>query len=133
MSILVPHHALIVVADGVHAKFFRNSSHDGNPVLSSDGELKPHHLVGEGPAGKAPPEMSRQEIEEATFAKQLANDLYRRVHAGDFTALVLIADPQTLGQMRPLLHKEVQARIVLEIAKSLTKATTADIQKALHP
>ena len=41
MSILVPHHALIVVADGVHAKFFRNSSHDGKPVLSSDGELKP--------------------------------------------------------------------------------------------
>ena len=43
-----------------------------------------------------------------------------------------MADPQTLGQLRPLLHKEVQARIVLEIAKSLMKATTADIQKALH-
>jgi protein required for attachment to host cells len=132
MSILVPHHALIVVADGVHAKFFRNTSHDDKPVLSSDGELKPHHLVGEGPAGKIPPDMSRQEIEEATFAKQLAQDLYRRVHGGQIPALVLIADPQTLGQIRPLLHKEVQARIVLEIAKTLTKATTADIQKALH-
>jgi protein required for attachment to host cells len=132
MSVLVPHHALIVVADGVHAKFFRNSSHDGKAVLSSDGELKPHHLTGEGPAGKISPDMSRQEVEEATFAKLLANDLYRRAHAGDFAALVLIADPQTLGQMRPLLHKEVQTRIVFEIAKSLTKATIADIQKALH-
>lgn len=122
---------MIVVADGVHAKFFRNSSRDGKPVLSSDGELKPHHLASDGPAGKTPPDMSRQEVDEATFAKQLANDLYRRVHAGDFTALVLIADPQTLGQIRPLLHKEVQSRIVREIAKSLTKATTMDIQKAL--
>jgi protein required for attachment to host cells len=132
MSILVPHHALIVVADGVHAKFFRNSSHDGKPVLSADGELRPNHLTGDGPAGKIPPDMSHQEVDEATFAKQLAHDLYRRVHAGDFKALVLIADPGTLGQIRPLLHKEVQARIVLEIHKTLTKATTADIQKALH-
>jgi protein required for attachment to host cells len=65
------------------------------------------------------------------FAKQLANELYRRVHSGNFAALVLIADPQTLGQIRPLLHKEVQDRLVSEIGKTLTHASIADIQKAL--
>jgi hypothetical protein len=53
--------------------------------------------------------------DEATFAKQLAKELYRRAHSGDFAALVLIADPQTLGQIRPTLHKEVQDRLVSEI------------------
>ena len=45
--------------------------------------------------------------------------------------LILIADPQTLGEMRPSLHKEVQSRLISEIAKTLTKASVADIQKAL--
>lgn len=88
-------------------------------------------LLNEGPAGKRPRESSSQETDEATFAKQLANELYRRVHSGNFAALVLIADPQTLGQIRPSLHKEVQDRLVTEIGKTLTHASIADIQKAL--
>ena len=71
-------------------------------------------------------------LDEATFAKQLAHELYRRAHHGDFAALVLIADPQTLGQLHPLLHKEVQSRLVLEHGKTLTKASIADIQKSLN-
>ena len=72
---------------------------------------------------------SNQETDEATFAKQLAKELYRRAHHGDFAALVLIADPQTLGQIRPSLHREVQDRLVTEIGKTLTKASISDIQK----
>ena len=78
-----------------------------------------------------PSEQSHQETDEATFAKQLAKELYRRAHSGDFAALVLIADPQTLGQIRPLLHKEVQERLTAELGKTLTKASIPDIQKAL--
>ena len=68
----------------------------------------------------------------ATFAKQLAKELYRRAHQGDFAALVLIADPQTLGQLRSLLHKEVQSRLISEHGNTLTKASIADIQKTLN-
>jgi protein required for attachment to host cells len=42
-----------------------------------------------------------------------------------------IADKQTLGQIRPALHKEVRNRLVREIGKTLTKASVADIEKAL--
>jgi protein required for attachment to host cells len=129
---LLPHKALVVVADGVHAKFFRNAGQEGKIDLSAEGELRPKHLLDDGPAGVRPKESSHQETNEATFAKQLANELYRRAHGGDFAALVLIADPQTLGQIRRSLHKEVQSRIVSELAKTLTKASIADIQKALH-
>lgn len=129
---MIPHRAFIVVADGTRARFFRNTGNEGHITLTAEGDLKPSHLNDDGPAGKSPPERSKHETDEATFAKQLANELYRRVHSGDFAALVLIADPQTLGQIRPSLHKEVQSRIVSEIAKTLTKATIADIQAALH-
>ena len=86
----------------------------------------------DGPAGKRPKESSSKETDEATFAKQLSNELYRRAHSGDFAALVLIADPQTLGQIRQTMHKEVQDRLVAAIGKTLTNASVAEIPDALN-
>ena len=128
----IPHNALVVVADGAGARYFRNSGQQHSVTLTADGELQPAHLENDGPAGKRPPESTRQENDEATFAKQLADELNRRALRDDFAALILIADPQTLGQIRPLLHKEVQSRLVSEHGKTLTKASIAEIQKALH-
>ena len=69
--------------------------------------------------------------ERGDFRETAGPGIYRRAQSGDFAALVLIADPQTLGQIRPSLHKEVQSRLVCEIAKTLTKASIVDIQGAL--
>jgi protein required for attachment to host cells len=131
MADMIPHNALVVVADGTGARFFRNTGNERKILLSAEGEFKPTHLLDDGPAGGRPPESSHQETDEATFAKLLAKELYRRAHSGNFAALVLIADRQTLGQIRPILHKEVQDRLVSELGKTLTKASIADIQKAL--
>ncbi len=127
----IPHNTLIVVADGTGARFFRNSGQENKVSLSADGEFRPTDLLNAGPAGKRPRESPDQETDEATFAKQLANELNRRALSGNFAALVLIVDRQTLGQIRPALHKEVRSRLVREIGKSLTKAPVADIEKAL--
>ena len=132
MTDKIPHNALVVVADGTGARFFRNSGQKSSVILRADGELQPAQLENEGPSGKRPHESTSQETDEATFAKQLAKELYRRAHKGDFASLVLIADPQTLGQIRPLLHKEVQSRLVSEHGKTLTKASIADIEKTLN-
>ncbi len=132
MADKIPHNALVVVAEGTGARFFLNSGQEFNVTLTAAGELKPSHLESDGPAGKRPPQSAPHETDEATFAKQLAKDLYRRAHQGDFAALVLIAAPQTLGQLRPILHKEVQNRLVSEHGKTLTKASIADIQKLLN-
>ena len=115
----VPHNALVVVADGTGARFFRNTGHGSHVLLSSEGEFKPH-LLNDGPSGKRPPESSNHETDEATFAKQLAHELYHRAHSGNFAALILVADPQ------------VQDRLVAEFHKTLTKASITDIQKALN-
>ena len=127
----IPHDALVVVADGTGARFFRNSGQENKISLTAEGEFKPTNLLDEGASGMRTPESSAKETDEATFAKQLANELYRRAHSGDFAALVLIADPQTLGQIRPTLHKEVQDRLISEIGKTFTNASITDIQKAL--
>lgn len=131
MANKIPHNALVVVADGTGARFFRNTGHDNNILLSAEGKLEPTNLLDDGPAGMRPPESSRQETDEATFAKQLAKELYHRAHSGNFAALVLIVDPQTLGQIRPSLHREVLDRLVSEVGKTLTKESIVDIQKAL--
>lgn len=127
-----PDTAFVVVADGAGAKFFRIPGHDSKTTLVAEGVLHPSNLDRDGPSGKGQPERSKQESDEATFAKQLAHELYRRAHNNEFSSLMLIADPQTLGQIRPLLHKEVVSRITREIAKTLTKASHDDILKAIH-
>src|SRR5687767_1205787 len=82
----IPHNALVVVADGSGARFFRNAGHENKVSLSAEGEFKPTNLLDDGPLAKRPPESSSQETDEAIFAKQLAKELYRRAHSGDFAA-----------------------------------------------
>ncbi len=51
--------------------------------------------------------------------------------SGAYESLVLVADPQTLGQLRDTMYKEVEASLVLTLAKDLTNHSIADIAKAL--
>lgn len=129
---VLPDNTLVVVADGIGARFFRHHGRDSSPSLSSESEFKPSSLFDDGPSGKRPPESSHQETDEATFAKQLAHELYRLAHKHEFPGLVLIADPQTLGQIRPVLHKEVTDLLLVDIDRTLTNASTLEIQQALQ-
>lgn len=126
-----PKNAFVVITTGAEAKFFCN---DGNPQdikLQHIGGLIPENLDDDGPSGMRPPESSAQETDEATFAKQLAHHLYTKAHNGDFDHLVLVADPDTLGEIRPVLHQEVTNKITLELAKTLINSSTDDIEKSL--
>ncbi len=114
---------LVVVASGHVAKTFEWNKGD----LAHLGDLQPFHLDDEGPSGKRPTEASERDTDEATFAKQLANWLYRKAHRGDFEKLVLIADPTTLGTLRPQLHSEVTDRMILELDKTLINSPVKDI------
>ena len=113
-----PEDTFVVVATGEEAKTFRVK--DGS--LEHDGDWTPGDLADEGPAGKSPSEQSPRESMEATFSKIIAERLYAQSHKGDFERLILVADPDTLGEIRPLLHKEVTDKIVLEQAKTLTNS-----------
>ena len=71
------------------------------------------------------------QIEEDRFAAEAALLLKERVLNHDFKALVVIAPPRTLGELRKHYHKEVESRILLEIHKDLTGFPIADIESAL--
>lgn len=126
-----PKNAFVVVTSGAEAKFFRNDGTPQDIKLSSAGGLTPKDLDDDGPAGSRPPESSAQETDEATFAKQLANYLYAQAHKGKFDHLVLVADPGTLGQIRPILHLEVTDKITMELNKTLINSSTDDIERSL--
>lgn len=127
----IPAGTWVVVADGEGARVFRNTGDANRLSLHQEDVLEAMNINDEGPSGVAPPEQTGQQTDEATFAKQLANRLNAGALANDYEHLVLVADPQTLGQMRPLLHKETLQRQVGELAKTLTNAPLADIERAL--
>lgn len=135
----------VVVADGEKALFFENEGDGQYPVLRvrreesqpnppdrEQGTDKPGRM-GDGRAGigSSADETDFHRQEKDRFAQSLAEILYTLAHQGKFSRLVIVAPPQTLGAMRPHLHKEVQATIVLEIPKTLTGMPVDQIEKNL--
>ncbi len=123
-----PEGTFVVIATGEEAKTFtiRNGS------LEHESDWGPDNLNDEGPSGKRPPESSPRETDEATFSKQIAERLYKLAHKGAFDHLILVADPDTLGEIRPLLHQEVTEKLVLERAKTLINSSVEDIERSLE-
>lgn len=129
--ITIPDQSWIVVADGVGARLFSAAVEGERVKLTSLNELEPNDPIEHGPSGTLPPEQTEQQKDEATFAYQLAHMLYLKAHAGNFDDLVVIADPQTLGQLRALFHKEVAERIVAEVPKTLTNLSPTDLEDSI--
>ena len=129
---LVPSDALVVVADGTGARVFRNRGEAHTVQLHQVDLLELMNMDDDGPSGSMPQESTGFDIDEATFAKQLAHGLNQGALKQQYEHVVLIADPATLGRVRPQLHKEVQARMVTEIAKTLTNAPLGDIEQVLQ-
>jgi len=127
----VPHNTLIVVGTGEGANFYRNSAKGGELKLAYAGDLEPGNLADQGPSGKQPPDTSDKESMEATFAKILANHLYDLAQAHKFDHLVLVLDPDSLGEIRPSLHVSVRDKIMLELPKTLVNSPTDQIEKSI--
>ncbi len=121
----------IVVADGGEARLFHSEGQGDKFSLKQVELLKPTDLLDDGPSGHRPPESDGRATDEATFAKQLAHRINAAALKNEFEHLVLMADPQTMGQMRPQLHKETLRRIVREVAKTFTNSPVEDIKGAL--
>ncbi len=127
----IPEGTRVVVADGGGARILRNAGSDTELSLEQVEMIDPADLALATPAGSRPPEQRGHEAEEAGFAKRLAHRLNDDALNHRYEHLVLFADAQTLGQMRPLLHKETQSRLIAEHAKNLRNAPVEDIARAM--
>lgn len=131
MSKNIPHGALVIVADGHKAILLWNEGSGGEVSLREERRVTPKDLLNDGPSGSRPEEQTSRQTDEATFAKQLAEVLYSMHHSGKFEALVLVADPQTLGQLRDTMHQTVTESLVLTLSKELTNHSVREITEAL--
>lgn len=129
---MLAHNAFVIVADGASAHIYKNT---GVESISLDlmETVTPHSLThDEGMAARAPVEQSQHERNEATFITQLVHKLNALALANSLPSeVVIIADPNSLGQMRPLYHGELKKRILRELPKTLVKASVHDIVAAL--
>ena len=115
----IPAGTLVVVADGGSARIFRNVA---EPPALSLVQIDLRELMNMN---------DDYQIDEATFAKQLAQQLNEGALKQRYAHVVLVADPRTLGEIRPQLHKETQARLVRELDRDLTNVPLPDIERAL--
>lgn len=133
-AIKLAHDAWVVVADGEKALFLRNEGdetypnlevlrtlHEENPPTHEQGTDRPGRLSdGPNPHRSAVQETDWHRIEKERFAREIAARLYRAAHRGDYDRLVIVAPPLVMGELRKEMHKEVEDRIVGEVAKTLT-------------
>ena len=142
----LPHNSFVVVADGKKMLFFRNEGDAAYP--KREGERKRETAdapdrdqktawAGGAPTGSAGAgrssyqEADFHQLEEDRFAAETAEMLRKRALRNEFEALIIVAPPRTLGELRKHYHKEVEKRLAGEVAKDLTGHPVAEIEKIL--
>jgi protein required for attachment to host cells len=74
---------------------------------------------------------SQTDLAEVSHTASVVEWLNGKALKGEIEQLLIVADPRTLGEMRPHYHKALQAKIVGEVAKELAWETPQAIASAL--
>lgn len=134
---------LVVVADGEKALFLVNEGDEKfpnlqvhrhfeqeNPATGQQAADRPGRLTDGGSHHRsAVQETDWHRIEKERFANEIADRLYKMAHRGAFRHLVVVAPPAVLGTMRKAFHKEIDQRLIGEIAKTLTNHPLDEIER----
>ena len=129
----VPHKALVALANGERFLMMRNVGQPFEPKLEkvSDLDLELTNFSA-GVRHQDPVERNGStELDELAHGAAIAEWLNHKTLNGEGEPLVIAADPKTLGQIRQHCHKELQNRIVGEVAKDLTNQPLESIERAL--
>jgi len=130
----IPNNALVLVVDGHKTLFLRNKGEGDNVELVADTHQQKNTDEPSDSAGHSQHsthEGDYHQLGEDRNATDAAGQLKVRALAGDFEALVIIAPPKTLGELRKHLHKEVENRVIMELAKEMTDRSLSEIATLL--
>jgi protein required for attachment to host cells len=140
----LPHDAFVFVGDGRKALFLRNAGDakfpnlvteqvfaDANPATHDQGSDRPGRSEASAHSTQrsAMEPTDWHEIEEHRFVQRVSAALEALVRRLDPPALVIVAPPGTLADLRAALHADVKARVIGEVAKDLTKHPVWEIEK----
>jgi protein required for attachment to host cells len=146
MSLKIPHNAFVFVGDGRKALFLRNEGDEKYPSLRTenvfeDDNPSTHEQGSERPGRVSKAQHSGQrstvepvdwhDIEEHRFAKQVAASMEHVVRQRKVPALVIVAPPKTLADLRSAFHSDVRALVIVEINEDLTKHSVGEIERHL--
>jgi len=106
---------------------------DNNPLTHEQGSERPGRVSKalDSSRRSAVEPVDWHHIEEQRFAERVAAVMEQIVRARNVPALVVVAPPKTLADLRSAFHVDVQARIIAEINKDLTKHPVGEIEKHL--
>ena len=142
----IPHNAFVFVGDGRKALFLRNEGdekypflktetvfQDENPLTHEQGSERPGHLAKGFDASRrsAVEPVDWHHLEEHRFTRKVAAAMEEVVRSRNVPALVIVAPPKTLADLREALHADVKARVIAEINKDLTKHPVSEIETHL--
>ena len=141
----IPQDALVFVGDGQKALFLRNKGDskfpnlrvervfaEADPPTHDQGTDRPgraYQSVGSGRSSVEATDWHR--LEKNVFADHVAGALEKLVQGGGVKAIVIVAPPRTLAELRHVFHADVKSRIIAEVGKDLTKHPVWDIEKYL--
>jgi protein required for attachment to host cells len=141
----IPQDALIFVGDGQRALFLRNKGDSKFPNLrvervfaepdppthdqGTDRPGRAFQSVGSGRSSVETTDWHR--LEKNVVADHVAAALEKLVQGGGVKAIVVVAPPRTLAELRHAFHADVTSKIIAEVGKDLAKHPVWDIEKHL--
>jgi protein required for attachment to host cells len=140
----IPRDGLVLVCDGRKALMLRNRGDDHYPNLQVErvleaSETAPTHLLGSDKPPRTIMAGQRSTIEqtdwhdlaEQRFAGEVASALEELCRQQTVEAIVVVAPPRTLAELRKTLPEQVSRRVTAEIDKDLTKHPVYEIEQYL--
>jgi len=146
-QVKIPHNALVFVGDGRKALFLRNEGdekylnlkaesvfEDVNPLTREQGSERPGRVSKARDSGQrsAVEAADWHYIEEHRFTGIVASAMEKVMRERNVPALVVVAPPRTLADLRGAFHTDIRARIIAEINKDLTRHPIGDIENHLN-
>jgi protein required for attachment to host cells len=142
----IPHNAFVFVGDGRKALFLRNEGDEKFPNLKTEKVFEEANPLNHDQGSERPGRISKglasgqrsavepvdwHHIEEQRFTRKVAAAMEQVVREKKVPALVVVAPPKTLADLREAFHADVKGRVIAEINKDLTKHPVGEIEKHL--
>jgi protein required for attachment to host cells len=142
----IPHNAYVFIGNGHKALVLRNDGNAQFPNLKTervfvDRENPSTHEQGSdrpgrshssvGPGRSSVSQTDWHDLEEHRFAQEVAAALEKIVRERRVEALIVVAPPRALADLRKAFHDDVKKKIVAEIDKDLTGHPIHEIEKHL--
>lgn len=129
----IPRNAIVAVADGKILNLYRNDGEESAPKLTAmpDAVISTENKGSGGRHHSSSANPSDSQQDEDSFAAGTAAMLNKRVLAGTIDALIIVAAPRTLGELRKHYHKALSTVLMGEISKDLTGHPVADVENAI--